>query len=604
MSKRIRMLAWVVAVLVAVSLWAAPAMAAHVIESEPEETPVVTQAPTPVPTEAPTPEPTPVPTEVPTEAPTPEPTPVPTEVPTEAPTAIPTEPPTEAPTEAPTPEPEAAAPINWLPSASADELGMVEAEEPAPVEDFIAPAVEIPPVDWNMVNLEDGGFQIDLVPNQMEMVSPGQYMYALHRRTEGYNRKSVLISGLLYAPEGTQIVRAIVTPAGGQPHVVEGNAIVRFRSGVQPESVNMLQFTPDEGKAGFAFLVDLSSEKQLTDGDVQVTVKLVFGQNAEPELDTTVVLQAPMGRYDYILRAIRSQCIGRNDQGDQVNEIQARLAELGFLDTSAMTGICDEGTIAAANELLGAYGKGTNSEFLTAEAVGFIESGTPGRKGESTGDGGFFKKTVSLFGADIPLWVLIAAGLALVLIILLVLLLIILKKRKKARQQYYPPAMGDMGDSQPFITGADEDEEPTGKILTIGDEPTMELGAAGGIMMNADEPTTDLADQVSYILKLRLIFGDQYMDQDLSIQDGIQLTIGRDASAAIRTNPGDTSVSHRHGSFSINQGMLQYTDNSRNGTRFNNQRTLHHGDTVNIPLNTKAQLDIGAHKVLVMAIQK
>lgn len=453
-------------------------------------------------------------------------------------------------------------------------------------------------VDWNAVNMDDSCELAD-PPNGMQVVVPTQYLFALHKRAEAYNHQSVVISGVLYAPAKTQILQVVVTPANGQPYVVNGDRIWRCRSLIKPDAVGSLQFTPDEERAGFAFLADFSGDSSLADGEVPVNVKLIIDQNIEPELGTTVTLQTGVGRYDDLLRALLGQCIRKGDrENDQIRAIRQRLVELGYMDAAGLTGDWDDTAMAAANELLSRCGMETDSESLSSKAVGFIASASMQANGGDSG--GFFSRTVDLFGIVAPLWALIVAGLAAVLVILAAVLLSTLKKRRKLRRKD-PAAKDSRKDNPPPI--ADGNKEKTDeKILTVLDETLKierneEKDAGLGV-----ETVADQAKQ--YTLKLRLIFGGQYTDRELAMQEGMQVTIGRDPSAGIRTHPGDARVSQKHGTFAVRQGILRYTDHSRNGTRYNEQKAMRNGDTVDIPSGRKAQLDIGSHKILILLVQK
>jgi len=553
---------------------------------------------------------------------------------TDAPTSTPTATPTAEPiaTVTPSPSPTSVPEGTEVPQMSADgtiigESGLIvreddstdktakaessETESPAeipteePTQAPEEPTAEPEPQGNNRV---DEIFEINL-PAEQELFDAARYEYALHVRPESYDPASVLISGIIYLPEGREIDKAVVTVEGGSSHEIPRNEILRMKNGFEPDSVAQLQFEPDRARSGFAILADLSGDN-LPDGETQVTVTLTA--DMEIALNTTVNIQEKQGQFFDVDRALWGQCLVLNDEHDQVTALQRRLSDLGYMKDEEVTGKCDERTLAAANELIGKNHLIQYQGYLSAEAVGFIESSEAQAKSAGFFDRvlNFFKGTVHLFNRDIPVWMLTAAGAALLLLILLIILLITGKKRKARRKERQAAAAGDLNGQKAFITSPDNDaEEPTGdpaaKILTIGDEPTMDLNEAapGGIVFNEDEPTTDLKEN-TYTVKFRLIYGDRYMDKDILLQDGGQAVIGRGEDTEIRTNPEDTSVSHRHGTFTITGGMLTYTDTSRNGTRFNGQRTIYRGESASIPFNTKAQLEIGAHKVLVFAIKQ
>ena len=121
-----------------------------------------------------------------------------------------------------------------------------------------------------------------------------------------------------------------------------------------------------------------------------------------------------------------------------------------------------------------------------------------------------------------------------------------------------------------------------------------------GILFAGDEATTDIK-VTGYPVQFELVFRDEFMKTEATIPEDAQIVIGRGGEATIQTNPGDTSVSHRHGVFSVRNGQVCYTDQSRNGTRYNGQRTLRKGDTIALPFGAIVYLEVGAHTVKVRA---
>ena len=452
-------------------------------------------------------------------------------------------------------------------------------------------------------------YQLNL-PTGEEQTDPGAYLFALHTRPEAYNPASVLISGVLYAPAETEILEATVTTGNGGTYTIPASDIIRISCGSDPASASALTFEPDRDRSAFAFLVDLS-EEGLPDGAVELTVTLTTDRLLT--LSTTAMLNAALGQYYHVTRAVREQCLKLDDQDQEdrhVTRFQQKLADLGYLTENDLSGIFDEKTMAAARKVLDRYDRNAGNETLNPEEVGFILSDQPEPKPEEE-EGlpgkalGFFRNTVHLFGRDIPVWILTAAGAALLLIILIVILLITGRKKKARRREKEASTMSELSRRSAFITGQEESEQAQ-QILTIGDEPTMDLAeaeAGGGLVYSGDEPTTDLDTQL-YTVKLRLIYSGQYMDTEVRLQDNGEAVIGRGEGVQIQTNPADTSVSHRHGLFNVKNGLVTYTDNSRNGTRYNGQRMLHKGESVNIPFNTKVQIDVGNHKVLVITVKK
>ena len=462
-----------------------------------------------------------------------------------------------------------------------------------------------------VVNRNDG-FELQMAADN-GVTDNSSYLAAINIRPESYDPASVLISGMLYAPAGTEILQAEVQC--GEKYEISGSDILRTRIGAncRPGEADGLPFTADEERAGFAFIFD-ESARNPADGTAEAQIKLTLSSGQEINLITTVTTESFKGRFYDVTRAIRDWAVYINDEGRPAQMLQARLAELDYLTPEeAASGKCDQTTLDAANRLLAEYGYEQNAHFLSAAAVGLIESDLS-RKGsgeetvetaetavEESGGGiaDTLKGTVALFGREIPLWILIAAGAALVVLVVLVILLILGRKRKNGSRN--DEAAEPVENA--YITAP---EEAGVQILTIGDEPTMDLNSmdepAGGAFFGDDEPTTDLKEP-GYVLKIRMIYEDVFLDKELKLMEGGQAIIGRGSEAAIQTNLADTSISHRHGVFTAIQGKINYQDESRNGTKYNGQRTIYKGDTVTIPMNTKVQLEIGAHKILVIAVR-
>ena len=436
----------------------------------------------------------------------------------------------------------------------------------------------------------------DIFVMQLEVVNNGtadnaKYVYALYSNPDGYDPASVLISGILYVPAGTEIQRAEVECDGGY-YSINGSDILRLKTNVEPNNLNQLQFSPDLNRSAFAFIVNMEGK---TDGAKEAKVSLILPPNDTVTLSTTVVIDASQGRFYDVMRAVRDQAISMNDQGNHVDALEARLVELGYLKEEDVSGRVTEAVMKAANQLLADNHIPQNKDSITQKGLGVIESAETKHKSEDFLSS--LKNTITLFDREIPIWLLIAAGAALIVLIVLVVLLMLSRKRKAGRGRD-AEASGGSGQGKPFITSADSQ---VGELLTIGDEPTMDLSKTGGPegMFQGDEPTMDMNNS-GYILRIRMIYGDVYLDKNLKLMEGGQVTIGRGADVTIQTNPEDTSVSHRHGVFTAAQGKLIFEDESRNGTIFNEQRTLHRGESATVPLNTKAQMDIGAHKILIL----
>ena len=427
----------------------------------------------------------------------------------------------------------------------------------------------------------------------------GSCLAGIMEREKSYNPASVLISGILYAPAGTEILEAVVECAG-EVHRIPGSAVYRMKvKDFSPDRLSELQTEPDLDRAAFAFLVDLSKDNP-AEGKSEAKVTLILKEDQEITLATAVSIEASMGRFLNVIPAVFDQAMYITYRGAELDNLQNRLVELNYLEPEAVTGECDQATMDAANRLLAenGYRGEVDNGYITAKAMGFIASDQVKAKGEGGNFLSFLKDSVTLFDREVPLWLLIAAGAALIVLLVLLALLIIGKKRKPDSQQDT-----DESDLAPkaFITSP---EDIGAQILTIGDEPTMDLTGtgdpAGAIAFGEDEATTELKEP-GYILRVRMFFRDVYLDKNLKLMENGRAVIGRGSEAAIQTNPEDASISHRHGVFTAVQGRINYQDESRNGTIYNGQRTIHKGETVTIPLNTKVQLEIGEHKILVIA---
>ena len=407
-----------------------------------------------------------------------------------------------------------------------------------------------------------------------------RYVIVMQTGNKASNPKSLLVSGVLLAPEGTEISRAWIT-FDDQTNAPAWK-VVRYETAYTPENPDSLTFTPDMKRSGFAFLADVTGSN-LPDGEVGMTVSLKLGEDEAPvELRYTAELSQDAPVYE---------------------------------DEQAAVEALHPTTLVITNDGSGSDG---------GNAVAEIPAATPEE------EKGFFQKvldtltgTVSIGSFVVPLWMLIAAGALLVLIVIALILIISGAKKKKAAK-----ALANLNSelkdfsSSPFKTSQDgggEEQTPPDLnettsnpdapapgigILSIGDEDTVDLEALqkqnAGILFAGDEATTDIK-VTGYPVQFELVFRDEFMKTEATIPEDAQIVIGRGGEATIQTNPGDTSVSHRHGVFSVRNGQVCYTDQSRNGTRYNGQRTLRKGDTIALPFGTIVYLEVGAHTVKVRA---
>ena len=456
-------------------------------------------------------------------------------------------------------------------------------------------------------------FQIELTP--VGGAEGIQYPIALHERKNGQNPSCVLISGLIFAPKGTEIRNADVQASQTVSRSIPANEIYRFQTEIVPSNLSSLSYDSDRNRAAFAFFVNLD-DAGITDGSVPLTVELhVFDgetlQTAKISTNAVIDRQAPSyATVESALQAEKSSGTAAEKQtaSDETNDPNASDAETK--DESENT---DEASPSEAGPDLPAENEDTPSEGAEGEnnETGITDGNGTGEnqraevseQSETGGFLGFLNQPVSLLQMKLKMWMIIAAGAGLVIIILIIVLLITGKKRKKNSVE--GQAFGSTGT---FITDPNNDSpqasdsQPMGPILSIGDEPTVDLDSTlrSNIVVEKDAATVEYQQPI-YTIKLRLIYGQKYRDQDVQLLEQGKSVIGRGEEANIQTNPSDLGVSHAHGSFEVKNDMVVYTDTSRNGTRYNGARILHSGESVTIPFNTRTEMDIGGHKILIFA---
>lgn len=235
-------------------------------------------------------------------------------------------------------------------------------------------------------------------------------------------------------------------------------------------------------------------------------------------------------------------------------------------------------------------GQDSGAASETKEDASFTEKMKDALRGEVT---------VPLLNLTLQLWIIIAAAAG---VVLLVLVLVLLLTRKKKHRKKGEAAIASEPLS-PAVLSMDQELPGGGNMLSLDDEPTVNLTeetpAAG---FNTGVATVDVDSTLRTVtVQLRLFYGDEYMDTSVRLAEGQQAAVGRAGDAEIQTNPADVSVSHRHGRFSVQNGELIYTDSSRNGSRFNGLRTLANGESVAVPFNTRSELEIGAHRIWIIA---
>ena len=226
---------------------------------------------------------------------------------------------------------------------------------------------------------------------------------------------------------------------------------------------------------------------------------------------------------------------------------------------------------------------------------------------------GFFQKVVdfmmgdlTLFNLSLKMWMVIAVTAALILIVLVVILIITGKKTSKKPEQQndlFAPA---------FHTENGEREQtahPVDDILSIGDEPTVNLDESQyqqeTIIQQNDEETQDLVPRLSYLVQVQMHYDDLVLESRPILTEDNEIVIGREDACTVVTNPEDKSVSRRHGRITIQNDYPVYMDcSSKNGTDIVGARKLFPGDSIQLPLNTRIELNIGRHRVLLFIVKQ
>ena len=218
----------------------------------------------------------------------------------------------------------------------------------------------------------------------------------------------------------------------------------------------------------------------------------------------------------------------------------------------------------------------------------------------------FMTGDISLLNLNLKMWMIFAIGAALILIVLIVILVISDARRKKKHDGIVMETGHTEQESEPEPYST---QNPENQILSIGDEPTVNLdeqiGNDNGIVMVNDEETQDLVRKTQYLVQVQMHYNGLVSEKRPILDDmTAEIVFGRDEGATVVTNPEDKSVSRRHGVITLKAGEPWYTNESKNGTILNNSRTLGMDESVKLPLTTKIQLDMGRHKVLLFIIRQ
>ena len=450
-------------------------------------------------------------------------------------------------------------------------------------------------------------------------VQPDLFCINIIAQPESYNPQTVLVTGVLFAPYGCEITNAGLMVGSD---LYSTKTVYRFRNAKNPEELSQMNVEVDASRSGYAFFIDLSHAENLG-SKVDTRVKMEIN-GLQLDVGYTVRLNPALAAYPDIVHALDGYCIEPRDQNELVNDLQESLKNLNYLSEDKLSGIYDEETQKAmeafcrTNELnYSEHGITTEmmSKVVSTMAIG-KESGFMGFMKES-GLMGFLMKDLTIGNFELKMWMVVAGAALLVLIILVILLIVIHKKKKGASQSYdsfQSYGHTSMGTENPEIYRTTRDipltaQEPAPSdgpnILSVGDEETVSLGEQEqSVVVRGDQPTQDAPMELSFKLMVRMIYQGVYADQNARMTQGVKLIIGRGNAAQIQTNDADTSVSHQHGMFYVQDRNVRYMDMSKNGTRVNQTSVLHRDESIVLPVGTKMQLDMGSHQVLVLVQQQ
>ena len=430
---------------------------------------------------------------------------------------------------------------------------------------------------------------MDVIPGYKDT---SRYLVGLHNRNDAYHPKSVLISGLLLAPAGTEILNASVDAGGRRFPAAE---VCRFASSNIPESeLKDMEVEVDINRAAFAFLVDLS-EADLQNGymvRMEVSgVSLTFS-------DYIITVDDACLPYPDTLHALEGYIVKAGDSGDSVLLLQRNLAANDYLNEDQITGIYDEATRQAVIEFCKV------NQFSDSETEKCSQGVTPAVFAHASSSQAFAKpkpglkavldvlqqEIFSFNGFSVELWMIVAAG-ALLITVVLVLLLVLTGKSKKNRYSGI--------DYSPSVL---ENNYGSENIVEI-DEPTINLENGREDDHGSGELDGATIELKVYSLTFRLFYDGMYADQTVLLKEGETALIGRSSEAKIQTNPADKSVSSKHGIFTVKNGIVVYTDQSTNGTKVGESMYLgknKDAQTFNLPFGTRVTMEIGSHKVWVL----
>ena len=454
--------------------------------------------------------------------------------------------------------------------------------------------------NWPVLNNHQGGnrnitytIDMDVIPGYKDT---SRYLVGLHSRMNAFHSKSVLISGILLAPAGTEIVNAGVQVGDRWFPAAE---VCRFFSQNIPESeLKDMEVEVDKTRSAFAFLVDLS-EANLQDGymiKMEVSgVTLMFS-------DYALTLDDNCWPYSDVEHALDGYIVKYGESGEGVNILQRNLAAKKYLEENQLSGIYDEATRLAVKDFCKVNGLSETeiekSERGVTQAVFLLSSDAQADAKPGLGLKDVLdvmnREIFSIGEFSIELWLIVAAG---ALLIAVILVLVLIHTRRKKRIKPVPTA-----DEQPIVNS----DLSSGNMIEI-DDPTVDLekeaGGNGKIVSELDDATEELS---IFSITLRLFYNGMYADHSVQLKEGESVVIGRSSEAKIQTNPDDKSVSSKHGLFSVKNGTVIYTDQSTNGTKVGESLYLgknKDAQTFDLPLNTRVTMELGVHKVWVLVRQ-
>jgi len=219
----------------------------------------------------------------------------------------------------------------------------------------------------------------------------------------------------------------------------------------------------------------------------------------------------------------------------------------------------------------------------------------------------FMKGDLKVMDFDLKIWMLFAAGGAIVLITLVLILLLSGRKRKAKKLKNTSSALENLHtEGEQEEPGDDSASALNGGIVSIGDGVTVDLEAAPPKIINELDPVTEdnpighPLPRTTYSILARMRYRDLGQEGQATVMEGSDVVIGRGegSDVQIHTNPSDTNVSHHHGVIFVQNDLPYYRDESRNGTMMNNKKTLRKGEMIELPVGIPYSIQLGNHQII------